>query len=72
MVQKLLNSKTKYFEIKAYPLSLENILKDWSVDNMKKNGLKGYVHNFSVGCNAIAVADKLNIHKNLVKKNGIV
>ena len=72
MVQKLLNSKTKYFEIKAYPLSLENILKDWSVDNMKKNGLKGYVHNFSVGYKAIAVADKLNIHKNLVKKNGIV
>ena len=39
---------------------------------MKKTGLKGYVYNFSVDCNAIAVSDILDIHKYLTKKNGIV
>ena len=30
-------------EILAYSLCLGNISKDWSQDNMKKTGLKGYV-----------------------------
>ena len=30
-------------EIVATPLCLENISKDWAVDNMKKTGLNGYV-----------------------------
>ena len=42
------------------------------MDNMKKNGLNGYVYDFSVDYNAIAVADILDIHKYLMKKNGIV
>ena len=32
----------------ASPLCLENISKDFSVDNMKKTGLNGYVYDFSV------------------------
>ena len=28
--------KAKYFEIVTSPLCLGNILKDWSIDNMKK------------------------------------
>ena len=64
--------KAKDSEISAYPLCLGNISKDWSVDNMKKTGLKRYVYDFSVGCNAIAVADILDIHKYLMKKNKIV
>ena len=39
---------------------------------MKKTGLKGYVYDFSVDYNAIAVADILDIHKYLMKKNEIV
>ena len=31
--------KAKYSEIVASPLCLGNISKDWSVDNMKKNGV---------------------------------
>ena len=59
-------------EIAVYLLCLGNISKDWSVDNMKKTELNGYVYGFSVDCNAIAVADTLDIHKYLMKKNRIV
>ena len=53
-VQKFINLKQK-IEIVATLLCLGNISKDWSVDNMKKNGLNGYVYNFSVDYNATAV-----------------
>ena len=68
----IIKFKAKYSEIVGYPLCSGNISKDFSVDNMKKNGLKGYVFDFSVDYNAIAVADILDIHKYLMKKNGIV
>ena len=48
-------SKARYSEIVATPLCLGNISKDWSVGNMKKTELTGYVYDFSVGCDAIAV-----------------
>ena len=64
--------KTKDSEVVAYPLSLGNTSKDIFADNMKKTGLNRYVYDFSVDYNAIAVADILNIHKYLMKKNGIV
>ena len=67
-----MKSKAKDSEITAYPLCLGNILKDWSVDKMKKTGVKGYVYDFSVHYDAIAVADILEIHKYLMKKNEIV
>ena len=35
---------------------------------MKKTGLNGYVYDFSVDYNAIAVADILDIHNYLMKK----
>ena len=35
-------------EINPYDLCLGNISKYWSVDEIKKTGLKGYVYNFSV------------------------
>ena len=35
--------RAKDSEIVATPLSLENISKDWAVDNRKKTGLNGYV-----------------------------
>ena len=36
----IIKVKAKDSEITAYPLCLGNISKDWSVDNMKKTGLK--------------------------------
>ena len=63
--------KAKDSEIVATPLCLGNISKDFSVDNMKKTGLNGYVYDFSVDYDVIAVDDILDIHKYLMKKNGI-
>ena len=56
----------------ASPLCLGNISKDWSIDNMKKTGFTGYVYDFSVHYDAIAVADIEDIHKYLMRKNNIV
>ena len=62
MVQKFINLKQK-------------ILRLWQlhyVDYMKKTELNGYVYDFSVDYDAIAVDDILDIHKYLMEKNGIV
>ena len=64
--------KAKDSEIAATPLCLGNISKDWSVDNMKKTGLNGYVYDFSVDYDAIVVDDILFIHKYLMKKNNMI
>ena len=69
---KVIKIKAKDPEIAAYLLRLGNILKDWSVDNMKKTGLKGNIYGFSADYDAITVADILDIHKYIMKKNGIV
>ena len=63
--------KAKDSEIVATPLCLGNISKDWSVDNMKGTGLNGYVYDFSVDYDAIAVDDILDIHKCLMKNNNM-
>ena len=47
------------------------ISKDFSVDNMKKNGLNGYLYNFRFNYDAITVADILDIPKYLMKKYDI-
>ena len=39
---------------------------------MKNAGLKGYVYDFSVNYDVIAVANILDIHKYLMKKNEVV
>ena len=44
-------------EINAIPLCLGNVLKDFSVDNMKS------FYNFSVDYDAITVDDILDVHK---------
>ena len=44
--------------------------KDFSVDNMKKNGSNEYIYDFSVDYDAVAVDDILDIHKKkLLKKS---
>ena len=69
---KIIKFKAKNSQITAYPLCLGNISKDWPVDNMRKTGLKGYIYDFSVDYDAIAVSDILYIHKHLMEKNEIV
>ena len=51
--------KAKDSEIAATPLCVGNIWKDWSVDNLKKTALNGYVYDFSADYNAIAADDML-------------
>ena len=68
----IIKFKAKDSEIVATPLCLRNISKDWSVDNMREIGLSGYVYDFSVDYDAIAVDDILDIHKYLMKKNDSV
>ena len=69
---KIIKFKAKNSEIVAIPLYLGNISKDSSVDNMRKTGLSGYVHDFSVDYDAIRVDDILDIHKYLMKKNNVI
>ena len=68
----IIKFKAKCSEIVATPLCLENISKDWIVDNMKSTGFNGYVYDFSVDYDAIVVDDILDIHKNLMKKNNMI
>ena len=68
----MIKFRAKDSEITAYPLGLGNISKDWSIGNMKKTGIKGYVYDFSVDYDAVVVSDILDIHKYLMKKNDIV
>ena len=44
------------------------ISKDFSIDNLKKTGLNGYVYDFTVDYDAIKVDDVLDIDKYLMKK----
>ena len=48
-------------------LCLGNISKIFTVDNIRKTGLDGYVFDFSVGHNIIDVSDILDIYKHLRK-----
>ena len=54
------------------PLCLGSISKDFSVDNMKKTGLNGYIYDFSADYDALAIDDMLDIHRYLMKKNNII
>ena len=55
-------------EIIPYELCLKNISKGWSVDDMKKTGLKGCVYDFKVDHDSIFVSGITDIHKYLMKK----
>ena len=52
----------------ARPLCLGNISKDWLTDDMEKTSFKGYVYDFSVDYDAIAVDNIKDIHKYFMKK----
>ena len=63
--------RAKYSESNAALLCLDYISKDFSVDNMKKTGLHGYVYDFSVDYDNIDVDEILDTHKYLTKKDNI-
>ena len=53
----IIKFKAKDSEIVAIPLCLGIISKDWSMGNMKRTGYSGYVYDFSVDYDAVAVDD---------------
>ena len=68
----IIKFKAKDSEIVSYPLCLGNISKDFSVDNMEKTGLNGYVYDFSVDYDAIVVDNIIDFHKYLMENNNII
>ena len=64
---KIYQFKAKISEIKDYALCLGNLSKDFTINNMKKTGLKRVVIFFSVYYNPIDSNDILDIHKYLIK-----
>ena len=60
--------KAKDSEIAATPLCVGNISNTFSIDNMKKTGLSGYIYDYSANYDAISVNDILDIHKYLMKR----
>ena len=67
--KEIIKFKAKDFEIVANLPFLENISKDFSVANMKETGLYGYVYDFSVDYDAVALDKILDIPKYLMEKN---
>ena len=65
---KVYQFKAKIFEIKHYALCLGNILKDFTIENLNKTGLKVVVKFFSVDFNAIDTNEISDIHKYSMKK----
>ena len=74
MVQKFVNPIQKILELQQlhYAATLGNISKDFSVDDIKKVGLNGYVYDFSADYGTTAVDDILDIHKYLMKTNNMI
>ena len=64
---KIYQFKANDSEIKKYPLCLGNILKDFTVNNVKYPGLNGYIFEFSVDYNIIDNNNIIGIHKYLMK-----
>ena len=66
--RKIYQFKAKDLEIKWYPLCLDNISKNFTIDNMKKTGLKGSVNFFSVDYRPINTNEIINILRFLMKE----
>ena len=64
--------KAKDSEIVPNILCLGNASKDFTSSNIIKTGLNGYIYNFSVDYDAVAVDDILDICRYLMKKNSMI
>ena len=69
----IIKLKVEESEIVAYLSCLQKdfMFKRLSCRYMKNTGLNGYVYDFSVDCDAVAVDDIFDIHKYLMKKHDI-
>ena len=65
---KVYQFKAKDSETKDYPLYLDNISKDLTINNMTKTGLKGVAKFSSVDFNPIDTNEILDIHRYLMKR----
>ena len=68
---KIYQFKVKDSEIRLYPLFLDKISKDFTVNNITKTGLNGYVYDFPIDYNTIDVSDIVEVHKYILKKRDI-
>ena len=59
--------KAKNPDMKAYPVCLVNVSKDFTIDNMKKTRLKGVVKVFPIDYNDSDNSNILDIHRYLMK-----
>ena len=64
-------SKAKDYEINAAILCLGNVPEDFPADNMKNNGLYGYIYDFPIDYDSIEVDDFFDIQKYLTIKSNI-
>ena len=64
---KIYQFRAKCSEIKDCALCLGNISKDFTINNLKKTGLKGTVNFFSVDFNPVDSNNILDIYKYLMK-----
>ena len=67
----IIKFKSKDSENKAFLLCLRNVSKDFSFDDNKDTEFYGYVYNFSVDYDTVAVGDILDIHYYFMKKHNI-
>ena len=68
MLQKMYQFKANDSEIKKYTLCLGNVSKDFTINNMKKTGLKRSVKFFSLDYRSINTNGVLDIRKYLMKE----
>ena len=66
-----LKFKAKDEQIVKEKLCLGNISDDWTVANAEKTGLFGEVYDFAVDYTAVNIGERYNVHRYLMKKNGI-
>ena len=72
-VKEIVKFKAKDSAIVATPLRLGDISNNWSVDNMKKTGLNGYVYEFNVDYQTLNASVDVSkavstLHKHLMVK----
>ena len=66
-----LKFKAKDEQIVKEKLCLGNINDDWTASNAEKTGLFGEVYDFAADYTAVSIGEIYNVHRYLMKKNGI-
>ena len=72
IVTYLLMVGTEIHKFTSKDLCLGNVSKDFSTIIMKKTWFNGYIYDFSADNNSIDVNHMKDMHKYLMKNNGIV